>query len=83
LERQIQWKDEQTKSLRQSLAERIGELSIEWKKNRAAQKELEKTQQQETVPESSDDDVDIVDTTPIVPPQEKTPKTGRAMRMRG
>ncbi|KAJ6585193.1 hypothetical protein B0H19DRAFT_1368602 [Mycena capillaripes] len=83
LDRQLQWNDDRTKTLRQKLTERIGELSKEWKKNRAAQKELEKTQE-EVVAESSDDDVDIVDTTPAAPPRpEKTPKTGKAMRMRG
>ncbi|KAJ7625377.1 hypothetical protein DFH06DRAFT_1229348 [Mycena polygramma] len=80
VQRQNEWRDDKTKTLRQSLADRIAELSVEWKKNRAAQKELKKTQE-DVVPESSDDDVDIVDTTPA-PPQ-KTPKTGKVMRMRG
>ncbi|KAF7365017.1 hypothetical protein MVEN_00372800 [Mycena venus] len=84
LDRQLQWKDDQTKTLRQSLADRITELSEEWKKNRAAQKELKK--KEDSVPESSDDEVDIVETTPAPPPrqnrQKKTPKTGRALRLR-
>ncbi|KAJ7625371.1 hypothetical protein DFH06DRAFT_1481403 [Mycena polygramma] len=54
LQRQIDWRDDKTKALRQSLADRIGELSVEWKKNRAAQ--VKKTQ------EDSD-----VDTVPVDP----------------
>ncbi|KAJ7245014.1 hypothetical protein B0H12DRAFT_1187844 [Mycena haematopus] len=77
LERQKEWKGDQTKTLRQSLAERISELSLEWKN----QKELKKTQE-ESVPESSDDDVDIVDTTPAVPPRHRKMITGKALRLR-
>ncbi|KAF7364961.1 ULP-PROTEASE domain-containing protein [Mycena venus] len=40
--RQIEWRDEQIKTLRWSLTERIGELSLEWKKNRPAPKELKR-----------------------------------------
>ncbi|KAJ6585256.1 hypothetical protein B0H19DRAFT_1108938 [Mycena capillaripes] len=72
LDRQLQWNDDRTKTLRQKLTERIGELSKEWKKNRAAQKEFRKTQE-EVVAESSDDP----------PRMERTPKTGKVMRMRG
>ena len=49
--------------MRQRLEERIEELSIEWKKERAAKKELEKTQPEEADPESSDDEIDIVEAT--------------------
>ncbi|KAJ6471198.1 hypothetical protein DFH09DRAFT_1220447 [Mycena vulgaris] len=93
LERQSDWNDERTKMLREGLAQQIEELSIEWKKNRAAKAELKKEelknkQDDKVVPESSDDDVDIVDTTPAPPQKEKPPKTpkktvGKAMRMRG
>ncbi|KAF7346574.1 hypothetical protein MSAN_01885500 [Mycena sanguinolenta] len=79
VEREKEWKNDQTKTLRQSLADRIKELSLEWKN----QKELKKTKKEESVPESSDDDVDIVETTPAVPPRHrKAPPTGRAMRIR-
>ncbi|KAF8171968.1 hypothetical protein K438DRAFT_1851990 [Mycena galopus ATCC 62051] len=78
LERQAQWKDDQTKTLRQSLEKQIGELSLEWKKLKKAQ--------EESVPESSDDDVDIVDTTPatpVLPPRHrKVHATGKAARLR-
>ncbi|KAJ6508506.1 hypothetical protein C8R45DRAFT_445354 [Mycena sanguinolenta] len=76
VEREKEWKNDQTKTLRQSLADRIKELSLEWKN----QKEL-KTKE-ESVPESSDDDVDIVETTPAVPPRHRKPPVGKAMRMR-
>ncbi|KAJ7784364.1 hypothetical protein B0H16DRAFT_295419 [Mycena metata] len=79
LNRQVDWNDDQTKVLRQKLTERISELSREWKKTRAAQI---KKAEEETVADSSDDEVDIVETTPAPPP--KTPKvaTGKAMRLR-
>ncbi|KAJ7700278.1 hypothetical protein B0H14DRAFT_3034190 [Mycena olivaceomarginata] len=88
-ERQIEWRDDRTKLLRQSLTERIEELSLEWQKDRA-EKELKKTLE-ESVPESSDDDIDIVDTTPApahtVPPKQRKQMgkamLGKAMRMRG
>ncbi|KAJ7758160.1 hypothetical protein DFH07DRAFT_456883 [Mycena maculata] len=87
LERQAQWNNDGTKILRETLSQRIAELSIEWKKNRAAKEELKKKEElekkDEEVPESSDDDVDIVETTPAKPVLPKTPKTGKAMRMRG
>ncbi|KAJ6462047.1 hypothetical protein C8R47DRAFT_1240419 [Mycena vitilis] len=54
VQRQIQWADAKTKILRQRLANRIGELSIEWKRNRAAQ--VKKTQE--------DDDVGTVPVNP-------------------
>ncbi|KAJ7796193.1 hypothetical protein B0H14DRAFT_2916326 [Mycena olivaceomarginata] len=79
-ERQIEWRDDRTKLLRQSLTERIEELSLEWQKDRA-EKELKKTLE-ESVPESSDDDIDIVDTTPApahtVPPKQRK-QMGKAM----
>ncbi|KAJ7132990.1 hypothetical protein C8R46DRAFT_1140271 [Mycena filopes] len=77
LDRQLEWNDDQTKVRRQEMADRILDLSREWKKNRAAQ--IKKTE--EEVVESSDDEVDIVDTTPAPPP--KTPKAVKAMRLRG
>ncbi|KAJ6525275.1 hypothetical protein DFH09DRAFT_996177 [Mycena vulgaris] len=39
LERQSDWNDERTKMLREGLTQQIAELSIEWKKNRAAKEE--------------------------------------------
>ncbi|KAJ6621834.1 hypothetical protein B0H10DRAFT_2015955 [Mycena sp. CBHHK59/15] len=85
VERQSDWNDERTKSLRETLTQRIEELSIQWKKDRAAKEDLKKKQEEDVIPESSDDDVDIVDTTPAPPPRkERTPKTtGKAMRARG
>ncbi|KAJ7147148.1 hypothetical protein C8R43DRAFT_542989 [Mycena crocata] len=83
VERQQNWNDEGTKTLRETLERRIAELSIEWKKDRAAKEELKKGQE-DIIPDSSDDEVDIVDTTPAPQPKDKTPKTtGKAMRMRG
>ncbi|KAK7048538.1 hypothetical protein R3P38DRAFT_2606333 [Favolaschia claudopus] len=83
-ERSTDWKQDETKTLRESLAERIGKLSSEWKKSRAEQQK----KQEDSVLDSSDDDVDIVDTTPVdtapasPPPSKKTTKLGKAVRMR-
>ncbi|KAJ7195469.1 hypothetical protein GGX14DRAFT_474847 [Mycena pura] len=77
-ERQADWNDDGTKDLRGKLKERIEDLSTEWKKDRAAKKELEKTQE-EAAPDSSDDEIDIVDTTPA-PEKEKTPKKAKRIR---
>ncbi|KAJ7677452.1 hypothetical protein B0H17DRAFT_1079208 [Mycena rosella] len=86
LERQSDWNDERTKGFRETLTQRIEQLSIEWKKERAVKKEEQK--QDDVVADSSDDDIDIVETTPVVPApprKEKTPRAtvGKATRMRG
>ncbi|KAJ7505111.1 hypothetical protein B0H11DRAFT_1976828 [Mycena galericulata] len=86
VQRQYQWNNDGTKNLRETLFDRIMELSREWKKDRAAKQQLKKDEV--IVPESSDDEVDIVETTsatsaPSSRKKEKTPTTGKAMRMRG
>ncbi|KAJ7179985.1 hypothetical protein C8R43DRAFT_1181201 [Mycena crocata] len=80
LECQRNWNDEGIKTFRETLKRCIAKLSIEWKKARAAKEELKKGQEN-TAPGSSDDEVNIVDTTPAPQPKVKTPKTGKDMRM--
>nr|GAT60133.1 predicted protein [Mycena chlorophos] len=72
-ERSSDWHIEGTKDMREVMKTNIEALSVEWKKERAA-KELERKQQQETetVEDSSDDDIDIVDT--VEPSTKKSPK---------
>ncbi|KAJ7069665.1 hypothetical protein C8F01DRAFT_1113532 [Mycena amicta] len=84
-DRQVDWSGEATKNLRESLRLKIEELSVDWKKERAA-KELEKKQQDaDVVPGSSDSDIDIVDTVPAPQskkPNAKSPKKKKLERMR-
>ncbi|KAF7298896.1 ULP-PROTEASE domain-containing protein [Mycena indigotica] len=81
-DRHADWKMEGTKDMRESLKSKIEELSVEWKRERAA-KELEKKQQDaEVVADSSDDDIDIVETVPAMKSKQKSPRK-KLDRMRG
>lgn len=89
LTRQDDWKGELTGDMRERLARDIDQLSGEWKKDRAAKEEAKRKEAAEgtgamEVLESSDDEVDIVETTRAVPavPTKKGGK-GKALRIRG
>jgi hypothetical protein len=63
-DRQVLWNDNRTKVLCQELTERMRDLLKEWRKNRAARKELDCKTPEEVVPELSDNELHIVDIAP-------------------
>ncbi|KAJ7643968.1 hypothetical protein FB45DRAFT_896539 [Roridomyces roridus] len=77
-QRGVTWKSEGTLDFRETLRTRIGELSRDWKK--AKQEELKK-KEADVVPDSSDDEVDIVETTPA--PSSLPPHIQRKARAAG
>ncbi|GLB38240.1 hypothetical protein LshimejAT787_0501050 [Lyophyllum shimeji] len=95
LTRQGDWKGELTSDMRERLAIDIEQLSAEWKKDRAAKEEAKRKEAAEgsgaiEVLESSEGEVDIVETTPGLPTapakkggKGKAPTKGKAMRVRG
>jgi hypothetical protein len=95
-ERQADWDDASVAGIREKLAGRIEELSVGWKKERAAKEEVRRQGALEgngdaEVVESSDDEIDIVeDITPVPVNGKAKAKVGRggkangkANRMRG
>lgn len=69
--RQKDWHDAKTADMRERLKLDIQNLSIEWKQDRAAKEEARRKEVAEgmdvvEIVESSDDEVDIVETTPPV-----------------
>ncbi|KAF8073873.1 hypothetical protein FPV67DRAFT_772567 [Lyophyllum atratum] len=93
--RQDDWKGEMTGDMRERLGRDIERLAVDWKKDRAAREEAKRKEAPEgagaiEVLESSDDEVDIVETTPAVSSETtkkggkgKAPTKGKAMRHRG
>ncbi|KAG5646528.1 hypothetical protein DXG03_003295 [Asterophora parasitica] len=95
VDRQDDWKAELTGNMRERLAHEIKQLSVEWRHERAAKEEAKRKEAAEgtgpiEVVESSDDEVDIVETIPAVKTTStgkkgakgKAPVRGNAMRVR-
>ncbi|RDB17956.1 hypothetical protein Hypma_000947 [Hypsizygus marmoreus] len=85
--RQKDWDDEKTTGMRERLRQQIIEMSIVWKNNRAAKEEAKRKEPVE-VTESSEDEVDIVETIQTVAPTKArkikaTPQKAKAARIRG
>lgn len=90
--RRDDWNDAKTAGMRERLMHEITKLSAVWKKDRAEREEAKKSEVGPTeVVDSSDDEVDIVDVTPIVPEKGKgkgkgkgksSPAKGKAARIR-
>ncbi|KAF5382633.1 hypothetical protein D9615_003013 [Tricholomella constricta] len=93
LTRQDDWKAELTGDMRERLADEIKQLSVEWKQERTMKEEAKRKEAAERtgpieLAESSDDEVDIVETIPAVTTAKKgakgnVPVRGKAMRPRG
>lgn len=79
--RRSDWKHEETVDSRGRFRAEIEKLSVEWKRDRAEKEEAKRREVAEggpsiQVPESSDDEIDIVETTPA-PVSSKGKKRGK------
>ncbi|KAF8895469.1 hypothetical protein BD779DRAFT_1499711 [Infundibulicybe gibba] len=82
-ERMEIWKGESLSAMRDDLANKIRTLSAEWKKHKQKAKQKEEGKIEVDVIESSDDEVDIIDTTPHQSLMPKTNGKGKSARLRG
>ena len=88
-ERQAEWHDHRVTERREELANRIKELSSEWKKDRAAKEEAKQKEALNShtleVAESSDCEIDILEPTRSASKAQSggKRKTGHATRLRG
>lgn len=80
-ERHSEWNNPAVESSRKELKDQIGLLSKEWKQERAMR--LKEKGDESAKPESSDDEVDIVEDTTGTGTSATKSATGRAKRMRG
>ncbi|KAF9013421.1 hypothetical protein BDQ17DRAFT_1271073 [Cyathus striatus] len=81
-ERQQVWNDHEVADIRAVLSDQIQQLSAEWKKERAAKEARKESKADPETVESSDDEIDIVETT--IPTRSKgpTPRKKAAARLR-